>query len=400
MMLMRTGISRIIHLPKNQQGLSLIELMISLLMSLFILAGLVTVFSLNRATYQTDEGMARLQENGRFALDFLTRDIRSAGTIGCTGINQLKPGKNSEGVITNLNKTPTFASVADLSTPIVGYDATAITAVTTTYPLPMLYPPVMTGVTTPALPALLAPGTGVVVGSDAMQIVAMDPDYTQIVSLPTLNTPVIPKDSSIDNGDLIVATACDPSTPPAVATVLSSTPSGLYRTLTLDYPLPTNLSTDPNKLVVSQIAKIRTLLYYIGPGANGGPSLFVRNFSDAVGTPQELVEGIENLQIQYGIQDSTCVAGTYRNACEYQSAATVANPKQIRSVKIGLLVATSNVVTGRDSSPTANSGAADTGFDNNTYTMQGINFIPNADRHRRHAFETTIQIRNLGINSR
>lgn len=387
--------------PACQRGISLVELMISLLISLLILAGLVTVFSLNRATYQTDEGMARLQENGRFALDFLTRDVHVAGSIGCFAVNQLKTkGNSDDSALRHLNDSAVFQALADLNRPVVGFDASAITAVTTTYTLPTLYPPTVTNGTNPAIPPMLLPATGVVVGSDAMQIVAMDAEYTPILALPSLTTVVVAKDSPIMPGDIVVSTSCDANKgKPALGTVLSSTPSGLNRTLTLDFPVSEELASNGVAyLPLSQIARVRTLLYYIGTGANGGPSLFVRSLTDAIGTPQELVEGIENMQLQYGIEDSACVTQSYRTACQYQPAAAITNPQQIRSVRIGLLVATSNVASARDLNPAANPGATDLGQDNNTYTMQGINFIPNADRHRRHVFETTIQIRNLGIN--
>ena len=62
----------------QQQGLTLIELMVSLLISLLILAGLFTVYQSNQRGYRLNDGMVRVQENGRFAIDFLTRDIRRA----------------------------------------------------------------------------------------------------------------------------------------------------------------------------------------------------------------------------------------------------------------------------------------------------------------------------------
>lgn len=64
-------------------GLSLIELMIALLISSILLIGVIQVFAASRTAYQLSQGIARNQENGRFAMDFLTRDIRMAGHAGC-----------------------------------------------------------------------------------------------------------------------------------------------------------------------------------------------------------------------------------------------------------------------------------------------------------------------------
>jgi type IV pilus assembly protein PilW len=67
----------------KQSGISLIEIMIALLIGLFLLDGVLQLFSSAQQTYRMQSNLARLQENGRFALDFLERDIRMAGYWGC-----------------------------------------------------------------------------------------------------------------------------------------------------------------------------------------------------------------------------------------------------------------------------------------------------------------------------
>src|SRR5690606_38678649 len=67
----------------RMRGLSLIELMIALVIGTVLMIGIIQVFSSSRAAYQLSEGVARAQENGRFALDYLQRDIRMAGHFGC-----------------------------------------------------------------------------------------------------------------------------------------------------------------------------------------------------------------------------------------------------------------------------------------------------------------------------
>ena len=62
----------------QQRGLTLIELMVALVISLLILAGLFTVYQSNQRGQQLNDGLTRIQENGRFAIDFLGRDIRLA----------------------------------------------------------------------------------------------------------------------------------------------------------------------------------------------------------------------------------------------------------------------------------------------------------------------------------
>jgi type IV pilus assembly protein PilW len=66
-----------------QTGMSLIEIMIALLIGAFLLGGVLQIFLSSKQTYRMQENLSRLQENGRFALDFLARDIREAGYWGC-----------------------------------------------------------------------------------------------------------------------------------------------------------------------------------------------------------------------------------------------------------------------------------------------------------------------------
>lgn len=72
---------------KNQRGLTLVELMVALLIGLVIMWGVAKVFISNRQTYATQEGMARLQENGQYALNFITRHVRQAGYYPRTRFN-------------------------------------------------------------------------------------------------------------------------------------------------------------------------------------------------------------------------------------------------------------------------------------------------------------------------
>lgn len=81
---MKPVITKVIAMPKRlisprQRGMSLIEIMVALTISLALLAGFVQIFISSKKTYQVQNNVGRLQENGRFALDILTRNLRQAG---------------------------------------------------------------------------------------------------------------------------------------------------------------------------------------------------------------------------------------------------------------------------------------------------------------------------------
>jgi type IV pilus assembly protein PilW len=65
-----------------QAGVSLVELMVALVLGLFLIFGAVTIYSKSRATYSTTEAVARLQETARYALDVLEPDVRMASYWG------------------------------------------------------------------------------------------------------------------------------------------------------------------------------------------------------------------------------------------------------------------------------------------------------------------------------
>lgn len=67
----------------RSRGFSLTELLVAMVVGLLLLAGLVTLMANSKKNYSQQDYNARLQENARFAMDFLSYDIREAGYFGC-----------------------------------------------------------------------------------------------------------------------------------------------------------------------------------------------------------------------------------------------------------------------------------------------------------------------------
>lgn len=72
---------------KKIAGYSLIELMITMLIGLIILNGVFQVVMTSKRSELDHKEISYIQENARFALDVLSRDIRMAGYIGCANNN-------------------------------------------------------------------------------------------------------------------------------------------------------------------------------------------------------------------------------------------------------------------------------------------------------------------------
>jgi type IV pilus assembly protein PilW len=70
---------------KHSAGLSLVELMVALLLGVILLAGMLQLFDGSKATYQANESLARVQENVRFALDEMQINSRGSTSLGFCG---------------------------------------------------------------------------------------------------------------------------------------------------------------------------------------------------------------------------------------------------------------------------------------------------------------------------
>lgn len=61
------------------QGFTLVELMVSMVLSLFLIAGMVQLFIGTRQVARVQDSLSRVQENGRYAIELIGRELRKAG---------------------------------------------------------------------------------------------------------------------------------------------------------------------------------------------------------------------------------------------------------------------------------------------------------------------------------
>ena len=67
----------------KQQGIGLIELMISMLIGLFIMAGVLQLFSTSSQNAVANAGLSRIQENLRYSFSRIAEDLGQTGNMGC-----------------------------------------------------------------------------------------------------------------------------------------------------------------------------------------------------------------------------------------------------------------------------------------------------------------------------
>ncbi len=282
----------------RQWGFTLVELMVALTISIVLLGGVLKVFANSKQTYRVQEALSRLQENGRYAIEFLARDIRTADFWGCVG--------DSTSVTNNLN--PNNPGYIDF---VAGGGVAGTDGATDTLTLRR------------------ATGSGLVVQTP------YGPQESANIAVPAgnnLQQGDIVLLSDCISGDLFQISNADPGTS---GTVVHNT--GAATT-------PGNFNPGPcgggNAHCLSKVyqgdAEIyvaRETVYFIANGAGGEPTLF-RNVNQ--GGAVELVEGIENMQILYGEDTNGDGAPNAYNT----ATAVGANMANVVSVRVALTLRT------------------------------------------------------------
>jgi len=326
----------------RERGYSITELMVSITIGLIILAALVTVFAGNSRERGEIERANQQTENGRYALQLLDEDLRDAGYLASFNPGTVA-GPNPQLIVPATLPNPCAADLATLNSAlgvaVQGYD---------------------NGINAPAcLPADLRAGTDILVvrrtSTCAVGTAGCDPQVA---------------------GDVYLqASACN-----------TEFSAGTY------YALDSNLGnlnlTQKDCATPALRYQLRTHIYFIAnndkPG-DGIPTLKRAELGPGAFTLVPLVEGVENLQLEYGLDTAVPTTGTPAvytadpntyNACA--PATCVSDWRNAVAIKINVLtrnltatqgyVDTKTYTLGRNAAGTANVvGPFNDGFKRHTY---------------------------------
>ena len=100
----RNDLTRNLKKTINQGGLTLIELMISMTLGLFILAGVLQMYVTSSQNSRVNDGVLRIQENIRYAMSRLEEDISQAGNLGCFSV--IHDQRESETSFSDVSENP------------------------------------------------------------------------------------------------------------------------------------------------------------------------------------------------------------------------------------------------------------------------------------------------------
>jgi type IV pilus assembly protein PilW len=308
--------------PQTTSGFTIVEILVAMVVSLLLLAGILTLFANSRTTYESNDRLARIQENGRLALDLIARDVRGAGYWGCAKRTATKPLRNLLNNSTDL--------LWNFATAVQGFDATA----------------------TSWNPALVAPAStdradtdsggpdidGPTIGSDVLVLRGPRRDtVSQTVQTNTSGTSNLvaytATAGNINNNDIAIVANCKEASIFQVTTYSAGT-----ITHTAVANTPGNSTADISGQYYSNQAEVfpvETVVYFVdtstsapAPGVTG-TSLWRR----AGGTVEEVVEGVDSFQVTFGVD----IDGNHL-ADRYDTADAVTNWDDVVAVRVGLLM--------------------------------------------------------------
>lgn len=331
----------------RQTGLSLIELMIALVIGLVLLLGISTLIVQQNITRSEMDKSSRQIENGRYAMQMLHDDIQLAGFYG-----SYSPGNLVEAVIPNdpCDTVPAnlgWSSATPLQVPVAlfGYAG---------------------GTGDPTLGSCLQDyldDTAILVirrtSTVSIPVAAATPNATYL-QVSNCSTDAAPFVLGTDNF-ILRQRGCAATTNPAICT--STNPA-------------TGLANEWTGLSCLRLYIVR--IYYISRctvcGSDTIPTLKVREIIGGNATTIALVEGIQNMQFDYGIDTSGDGApDTYDNTPD------TADWPDVTAVRVNLLARNNDPTTGyKDTKQYNLGGAGIVGPFNDTYKRQAYSQLVRA----------------------
>ncbi|HEB95740.1 MAG TPA: pilus assembly protein PilW [Sedimenticola thiotaurini] len=358
---------------RGSRGVTMVELLIAMVLALLLSVAIVQLFVSNRQTFNIQEGIARLQENGRFAMEFITRELRDAGYSGC-----IQDGTQINNVLNKTLASGGLSPMWDFSRTVLGFEGGTSgwtptpgsgTYADFDFPSAINGTDIITIHTSELLPlkAFQAGNlTAAAVGEAAIttnQATGLNQNDILFVT-------------DCDKGAIFQVTNANPGTTIAHEVTTKTTSGAVTRypgnaIKALGHVYGQNNGASPAG--PAEISRLRAVSFFIRNDTNGRPALWRRIYNEA---PEELVKGVEDMQILYGIATDVNQWGT---VSYYVSADQVAagDWNKVASVRIHLLLQSDDNMA-KNPIP---------------YTFNGTTTTP-TDRRVRREFVTTVGIRN------
>lgn len=344
-------------------GFGLIELMLAMVLGLIVLAGVLVVFIAQRQVYQSSNSQALIQDADNALSAIITPVIRGAGFTGC--------GSISTGVNSYVN-VPAKPLTFNTNSAVQGFEAT-------TMPATLVDGAANDTVDTDWTPKLDASLVGnVEPGSDVLVLIGAQPGKA-------------PVGATIFNVGAMTVNDASGFAPQQIVAVSDCGKSSVFQIDAVDgvnnilgYAVGPNGT--PLYPAGSQVIPIQQTVFFVGKGdagqsalyegvmtipTGGGPAAAVWNF-------QEMVPGVSNMQVLYGI-------GVDRQTTRYVDAITAAaNWGAVTTIKLGFLIE-------------GNQASSNASTNQGLFTLFGTTLAVPVDSRLRHTFYMTVNTRNTTL---
>ncbi len=281
-----------LRLHKRQQGFSLVELMIALVLGLFLIGGVAVVFIGSSQSFSHNEALSRVQESGRFALEMVAQELRNTGYKGSCFVNAID--------VINTADSDYEADAYNLNDPIKGWlDNTG----------EFFAGDLLNYQANTDLVLIKHAATG------ATAVLSANVDST-VATFPTTG--------GEDPGALIVlsdAAGCDLFQNTAANNAADLQRGTVGQSINNKTVAAQSLSHSYLSGDSTNIALFSSTLFYVGSGLTTATALRSVSYDNGAANDQELVEGVTDLTLAYAVVSGAGPALNYANTAAQITAA-------------------------------------------------------------------------------
>jgi len=323
------------------RGFSLIELMVAITIGLLLMLAMTRLMSQQDSARGEIEKSGRQIENGRYAVNLVHEDIQLAGYFGQTGAQATLPATLPDPCLTGANATELTALRTAMALPIQGYDSPA---------------------TLPTALAACLDDDNHLPGTDVLIIRRSDAEGAGVVPTATVSGQVYVQTTP---ADVIVGAG-------------GSTAATTFTLRRKDAVTSAELRRHVQRIYFISPCHVPSTGEVCDAGADNGrpiPTLKRLDLTAGGHSIVPLVEGVENLQLEYGID-----ASGDGSPDRFETAPDLAEWPDVVAVRVGLLT--------RALEPSAGH------VDDRSYVLGSTTITAPGDAYKRQAYVVAVRAVN------
>lgn len=372
-------------LSYKHRGFSILELMVALLIGTILMGGAVSIFIGNKNTNRMVSELSRMQEAGRFIIDYMSKEIRLAGYYGCTSrFEKADPGTVKLNVMT---RTASPYDFTDSNLAVSGlhghngedrgqYDPSIIKT---------------TNLTLALYEFNNDKKNRVFPGTDVINIQRANTCQEPLKKMTTTGEGAIFELNSnackFEKAQTVMISDCKTADAFSIEDTANNVAVSVQHSKNLNEDINTAAFIATEYGTDAYASRLLSNTFFVGPTDRVDNknivklALYVASWDpdDIVGLSandykvEELVEGIQDMQILYGVDTS---GNEYVD--EYLDASKINDWSDVRNVRVHVLMQSEDLIT----------------TEGHSFWFNGAEANPKNDRRLRLVFSTTVALRN------